>query len=108
MPLVKSTGKRILKSGLKTGVGLASDALRGKDMRQALRHRVTGAFREVTGLPVTTGSDRKRKATGYIRGKPNSKKARHTASHGKAHPRKLQRSYHRPSKSSERGDIFGR
>ena len=59
LPLVKSAGKQLLKTGLKTGVGLASDAIRGKDMSQALRHRVAGALNEVSGELVQTGNKRK-------------------------------------------------
>ena len=61
MPLVKSAGKQVLKTGLKTGVGLAADAIRGKDMSQALRHRVAGALNEVSGELLQSGTGNKRK-----------------------------------------------
>ena len=46
MPFVKSAGKKALRAGLKTGVGLASDALRGKDMKTAVKRRVKRAVAE--------------------------------------------------------------
>ena len=99
MPLAKSAGYKVLKAGLKTGVGLASDALRGKNMSQALRHRVSGALREVTGLEQT-GSNRKRKV-GNRKGHRPVKRIR-SSSHGKV---KGQRSGHT---TLQGGDIFSR
>ena len=61
MPLAKRAGQKVLKAGLRTGVGLASDALSGKDMSQALCHRVSGALREMAGQ-AGTGSSWKRMA----------------------------------------------
>lgn len=101
-PMVKTAGKRLLKSGLKTGVGLASDALRGRDMKQAVQHRLTGALSEVTGVPVRTGTNRKRR--GQIKGGPAPKRVRQVSNHGKARTRKKARG----TTTTTGGDIFSR
>lgn len=44
---VKSLGKRLARQGVKTGVGLATDALRGKNMKQAAKDRMTQAAVDV-------------------------------------------------------------
>ena len=98
MPLAKDAGKKVLRAGLKTGVGLASDALRGKDMSQALRHRVTGALQEVAGLDQTR-SNRKRKAS-TRKGTRPPKRVR-SSNHGKAYRRKA-------GSALQGGDIFSR
>ena len=99
MPVAKSAGQKVLKAGLKTGVGLASDALRGKDMSQALCHRVSGALREVVE-PAQTGSNRKRKV-GDRNGHHAVKRIR-KSSHGKAKGRRTGYG------ALQGGDIFSR
>ena len=97
MPLAKSAGQKVLKAGLRTGVGLGSEVLRGKDMSQALHHRVSGALREVAG-PAVTGSNRKRKAPSR-KGHPPTKRVRGPW-HGKATGK--------GSTPIQGGDIFSR
>ena len=52
MPLVKSVGKKIVRSvgrkALKQTVGLASDALRGKNMKQAIKRRMVNTLADIT------------------------------------------------------------
>ena len=43
LPTLKTAGKKVLKTGLETGVGIATDALKGKNIKTAARQRVTQA-----------------------------------------------------------------
>ena len=56
IPLLRS---RVGRSVVKTGAGLASDAIRGKNMREALAHRVMQGIGDVVG-PRRTTTKRKR------------------------------------------------
>ena len=65
VPTLKTVGKKALRSGLEAGVGIASDALQGKNIKAAAKQRVTQAAakaiaRGIKG-PSTTRQPQKRK-----------------------------------------------
>ena len=66
-PALKKVGKRALRAGARTGVALATDALAGRDMKQAARQRFAGALNDVVGssppgVPARAGRKRTIKA----------------------------------------------
>ena len=72
MPAAKSFGKRALKTGLKHGVGLAQDAMAGKNLKRAAKDRMSSAVREQLGgarrlrrpckRPIKAGGPRRKRA----------------------------------------------
>lgn len=80
-PILKDVAKKALqniaKRGLKTGIGLAGDALRGKDMSKALQMRIADAISpesQTKKKPKKKPAKRPRK-TGN-KGSPARKKAK--------------------------------
>ena len=59
MPLARNAGKSLLKAGVKGGVGLAQDALRGRNVKQAAKRRFAGAMGDV--LKGMTGQPRRKR-----------------------------------------------
>ena len=83
-PLLLEAGKNFLrnlgKRGLNASIGLASDAVRGKNMRQAIKNRVG----EVLDQSLAESSNKrptKRKKVQSKRSKKASKKSRKSTSH---------------------------
>ena len=64
MPIMKRVGKKALRTGVKTGVGLATDALAGRDLKSSLKRRVSGAVRDmITSVPPPKKQKKRIKAS---------------------------------------------
>ena len=84
-PRILDAGKKLLKNiarkGLNASIGLASDAIRGKNMEQALENRIGEVFGNNKSKTRVSKNTRKRKQPTRNRSKIVGKKSRKSVVH---------------------------